>query len=52
MSWNDLGSGKTQGKAQISGFAKERRGAVLARRSARLFQGRGELSDLLGAAAI
>ena len=33
MVWNDLGSGKTQGKTQKSGFAKERRGA-------RLFLGR------------
>ena len=38
--WSDLGSGKTQGKTQVSGLAKERRSAVLARRGARLFLGR------------
>ena len=37
--WSDLGSGKRRGKTQNSGLAKERRGAVLARRGARLFLG-------------
>ena len=40
MIWSDLGSGKTQGKTQKSGFAKERRGPVLGRRGARLILGR------------
>ena len=50
--WECFGSGKCWGKTQKSGFAKERRSLVLGRRGARLFLGRGKLSDLLGAAAL